>query len=206
MRWPKRPIRADRRRGHRREETLRVAAQCNTPRRRARTGCAGVPAGIKRAAAKRRARVPGDWAERFLAPTPLFAATVLSTLSLGGCSAVRTPEAAWRPLETAELPVLGLLRGAWMDDEQSDPPQARLLVYDLAEGLVRIVNGRESADPVLNFVSPTDIQPWGRGYVLADGYPDQDRFLELDRKLRPVRVLWESDVERTTGVSGDGRR
>ncbi len=87
-----------------------------------------------------------------------------------------------------------------------DLHQSRLLVYSVTKGLVRIVNGRESADPALNFVSPTDVQPWGRGYVLADGYPDQGRFLELDRKLRPVRVLWESDVEGTTGVSSEGRR
>ena len=121
------------------------------------------------------------------------------------------PEAACRPLEVSELPMLGLLRGVWLDDEQfvvADQNQSRLLVYGVAEGLVRIVNGRESADPALNFVSPWGIQPWGRGYVLADGYPNQDRFLELDPKLRPVRVLWESDVERTTGVSsgaGGGR-
>ncbi len=98
-----------------------------------------------------------------------------------------------------------------MNDEHfvvADPHQSRLLVYGVAEGLVRIVNGGESADPALNFVAPRDIHPWGRGYVLADGYPNQDRFLELDPKLRPVRVLWESDVERTTGVSSGagGRR
>ena len=93
-----------------------------------------------------------------------------------------------------------------MDDEQfvlADLYQSRLLVYDSSRGLVRIVNGGESGDPALNFGSPMDIQPWGRGYVLADGYWDQDRFLELDPKLRPVRVLWESDrVKTRDGWSG----
>ena len=168
-----------------------------------------IPAGIKRAAAKRRARVAGAWAARFTGPAALFAAILLSTLVLGGCSAVRTPEPACRPLETAELPALGLLRGTWMGEEQfvlADLHQSRLLVYDIPRGLVRIVNGRESENLALNFVSPMDLEPWGRGYVLADGYPDQDRFLELDRRLRPVSVLWESDVEGTTGVSSDGRQ
>ena len=227
MRWPKRPIRADRRRGHRREETLRVAAQCNTPRRRARTGCGGVsfvlpndgrtsrvaggadratrvPAGTKRAAAKRRARVAGNRAERFLAPTPLFAAIVLSALSLGGCSAVGRPEPACRPLEVAEFPLLGGIRGTWMDDERfvlADLHQSRLLVYSTSEGLVRVVNGWESEDLELNFVSPADVQAWEDGYLLADGYLDldRDRLLGLDADLRPVRVLWESDVEKGRG-------
>lgn len=144
---------------------------------------------------------------RWIAP----ASAVLGSLLLCGCSAVVQPGPACRPLETAELPRLGVLRGEWLDDERfvlADLHQSRLLVYGAAEGLVRIVNGWESADPALAFVSPMDIEPWGRGYLLADGYPNQDRFLELDSKLQPVRVLWESDVESTTGVSsgaGGGR-
>lgn len=137
---------------------------------------------------------------RWIAP----ASAVLGSLLLCGCSAVVQPGPACRPLETAELPRLGLLRGAWLDDERfvlADLHRSRLLVYGTAEGLVRSVNGWESADPALAFVSPMDIKPWGRGYLLADGYPNQDRFLELDSKLRPVGVLWESDVESTTGVS-----
>jgi hypothetical protein len=106
--------------------------------------------------------------------------------------------------------MLGLLRGTWMDDDRfvlADPHESRLLVYSTSEGLTRIVSGRESENPALNFDSPRDIEPWGRGFVLADGYPGKDRFLELDPKLRPVRELWESDVERTTGVtSGAGGR
>ncbi len=80
-----------------------------------------------------------------------------------------------------------------------DLHQSRLLAYSVAKGLVRIVNGRESENLALNFVSPMDIQPWGRGYVLAVGFGNEDRLLELDRNLRPVRVLWESDVERSDG-------
>lgn len=144
---------------------------------------------------------------RWIAP----ARAVLGSLLLCGCSAVVQPGPACRPLETSELPMLGVVRGAWMNEEQfvlADLHQSRLLVCGAAEGLLRIVNGWESADPALAFVSPMDIKPWGRGYLLADGYPNQDRFLELDSKLRPVRVLWESDVETTTGVSsgaGGGR-
>ncbi len=129
---------------------------------------------------------------------------VLGSLLLCGCSAVGTPEPACRLLEVAELPMLGLLRGTWMDEERFvlvDTQQSRLLLYDVAEGLVRSVNGRESADLELNFVWPVGIERWGRGYVLADRYPDQDRLLELNANLRPIRVLWESDVEeKTTGV------
>ncbi len=186
MRWPKRPIRAG----------IRLSA------RRSDTGCAGVPAGIKRAAAKRRARIAGGWAERFLAPAPLLAAIVLSTLSLGGCSAVGKPEPACRPLEVAEFPLLGGIRGTWMDDERfvlADLHQSRLLVYSTSEGLVRIVNGWESEDLELNFVSPADIQHWEDGYLLADGYMDRDRLLGLGADLRPVRVLWESDIEKGRG-------
>ena len=142
---------------------------------------------------------------RWIAP----ASAVLGSLLLCGCSAVVQPGPACRPLETAELPRLGLLRGAWLDDERfvlADLHRSRLLVYGTAEGLVRSVNGLESADPALAFVSPMDIKPWGRGYLLADGYPNQDRFLELDSKLRPVGVLWESDVESTTGVSSGRQR
>ena len=144
---------------------------------------------------------------RWIAP----ASAVLGSLLLCGCSAFVQPGPACRPLETAELPMLGQMRGTWMDEEQfvlADLHQSRLLVYGVDDGLVRTVSGSESDDLALNFVSPMDIQPWGRGFVLADGYPNQDRFLELDPKLRPVRVLWESDVESTTGVSsgaGGGR-
>ena len=144
---------------------------------------------------------------RWIAP----ARAVLGSLLLCGCSAVVQPGPACGPLETAELPMLGVVRGAWMNEEQfvlADLHQSRLLVYGADDGLVRTVSGSESEDLALNFVSPMDIQPWGRGFVLADGYPNQDRFLELDPKLRPVRVLWESDVEMTTGVSsgaGGGR-
>ena len=144
---------------------------------------------------------------RWIAP----GGTVFGSLLLCGCSAVVQPGPACRLLETAELPMLGQMRGTWMDEEQfvlADLPQSRLIVYRTDDGLVRTVSGSESDDLTLNFMSPMDVQPWRRGYLLADGYPNQDRFLELDPKLRPVRVLWESDVERTTGVSsgaGGGR-
>jgi len=187
MRWLKRPNRAG---------IIRLSA------RRSHTGCAGVPAGIKRAAAKRRARVAGGWAARFTGPAALFAATLLGTLLLGGCSAIDMPDAACRPLENADLPMLGLLRGTWLDEEQFvlvDLHQSRLLVYSVTKGLVRIVNGWESENLTLNFVSPMDIQPWGRGFVLAVGFGNEDRLLALDRNLRPFRVLWESDVEQSDG-------
>ena len=128
------------------------------------------------------------------------ALVVLGSLSLSGCSLVgRTSEPACRPLEVTEFPMLGGIRGAWMDKERfvlADLHQSRLLVYSTSERLVRIVNGWESEDLELNFVSPADIEPWGEGFVLADGFADQDRLLELDANLRPVRVLWESDVEK----------
>ena len=219
MRWPKRPIRADRRRGHRRLDgagrwSVRdrpasarsgvkplTVEKCATPERV--SGCAGPLARIKRAAAKRRARTAGGRAERFTGSSPLFAATLVAALLLGGCAAVRTPGPACRPLETAELPALGLVRGTWLDEEQFvlvDLHQSRLLVYDIPRGLVRIVNGRESENLALNFVSPMDVQPWGRGFVLAVGFGNEDRLLALDRKLRPLRVLWESDVEQSDGA------
>ena len=81
-----------------------------------------------------------------------------------------------------------------------DLHQSRLLVYDIPRGLVRIVNGRESENLALNFVSPMDVQPWGRGFVLAVGFGNEDRLFALDRKLRPLRVLWESDVEQSDGA------
>ena len=105
---------------------------------------------------------------RWIAP----GGAVLGSLLLCGCSAVGTPEPACRPLEVAEFPLLGGIRGTWMDDERfvlADLHQSRLLVYSTSEGLVRIVNGWESEDLELNFVSPADIQPWEDGYVLADG-------------------------------------
>ena len=80
-----------------------------------------------------------------------------------------------------------------------DVHQSRLLVYGTSEGLVRIVNGWESEDLELNFVSPADIQPWEDGYVLADGFTDRDRLLGLGADLQPVRVLWESDIEKGRG-------
>lgn len=143
---------------------------------------------------------------RWIAPS----GAVLGSLLLCGCSAVGTPEPACRPLETAELPMLGLIRGTWMDEEHFvlvDLPRSRLLVYRADEGLVRIVDGRGSADPALHFGEPRDVQPWRRGYVLAVRYGDQERLLEgdqerlleLDRNLRPVRMLWETDRERVPG-------
>ncbi|MCY3926643.1 MAG: hypothetical protein OXG81_00050 [Acidobacteria bacterium] len=42
-----------------------------------------------------------------------------------------------------------------------DSPRSRLLVYRVDEGLVRVVDGRESADPVLHFGEPRDVQPFG---------------------------------------------
>ncbi len=134
---------------------------------------------------------------RFTAAGP-----VVTLLLLSGCSAVRTPEPACRPLEVTEFPLLGGIWGTWMDDERfvlADLHQSRLLVYSTSEGLVRIVNGWESEDLELNFVSPADIQPWEDGYLLADGSTDRDRLLGLDVDLRPVRVLWESDIEKGTG-------
>ncbi|MXX74978.1 MAG: hypothetical protein F4210_14380 [Holophagales bacterium] len=113
---------------------------------------------------------------------------------------MRTPEPACRPLEVAEFPLLGGIRGTWMDDERfvlADLHQSRLLVYSTSEGLVRIVNGWESDDLELNFVSPMDIQPWGDGFVLADSFRDAERLFELDAALRPVRLLWEGDARRT---------
>ena len=130
------------------------------------------------------------------------AGPVFSLLFLSGCSAVGTPEPTCRPLEVAEFPLLGGIRGTWMDAERfvlADMHQSRLLVYSTSEGLVRVVNGWESEDLELNFVSPADIQPWEDGYLLADGSTDQDRLLGLDADLRPVRVLWESDIEKGTG-------
>lgn len=140
---------------------------------------------------------------RWIAP----GSAVLGSLLLYGCSAVVQPGPACRPLGTAELPALGAVRGTWMDDEQfvlADLHQSRLLVYGADDGLVRTVSGSESEDPALNFVSPMDIQPWGRGFVLAAGFGIQDRLLELDPDLRPVRELWESDVEPSNAEwSGD---
>ncbi len=89
-----------------------------------------------------------------------------------------------------------------MDDERfvlADLYQSRLLVYSGSEGLQRVVNGWENEDLELHFVSPADIQPWEDGYVLAEVFTDQDRLLELNADLRPVRVFWESDVERSNG-------
>lgn len=148
---------------------------------------------------------------RWIAP----GGVVLGSLLLCGCSGVGTPEPACRPLDVAEMPMLGLIRGTWMDEERFvlvDPNQSRLLVYGVAEGLVRMVSGRESAEPALNFMYPVDIKPWRRGYVLAARHGarerwlegDEERLLELDRNLRPVRMLWETDRERVTGGwSGD---
>ncbi len=99
--------------------------------------------------------------------------------------------------------MLGRIRGAWMDDERfvlADYHQSRLLVYSTSEGLVRIVNGWESVDPELNFLSPSDIERWGDGFVLVDLSAREDFLLELDSELQPVRVLWKSDVVQVDGV------
>lgn len=133
---------------------------------------------------------------RWIAP----GGVLLGSLLLCGCSAVRTPEAGCRPLEVTEFPLFGFMWGAWMDDERfvlTDHNQSRLLVYDTSKGRVRIVNGWESPSPDLNFSFSTDIQPWRGGFVIADaGLRGPYRLLEMDASLRPVRVLWESDVER----------
>ena len=124
---------------------------------------------------------------------------LLGVLFLAGCSAVDLPGPACRLLDVTELPALGVVRGTWMDDERFvlvDLHRSRLLVYGVDAGLVRMVNGWESENPALSFEGPMDIQPWRRGYVLVVGYGNsRDRLLELDSKLRPVRVLWETDVE-----------
>ena len=128
--------------------------------------------------------------------TGIPALVVLGSLILSGCSLVGKPEPACRPVEVTEFPLLGGIRGTWMDDERfvlADMHQSRLLVYSTSEGLLRIVNGWENEDLELNFVSPADIEPW------ADGFADQDRLLGLDADLRPVRVLWQSDIEKGKG-------
>ncbi|GEM_PF-3436884 len=135
---------------------------------------------------------------RWIAP----GSAVFGSLLLCGCSAVVQPGPLCRPLEATELPMLGLVRGSWISEEQfvlADLHQSRLLVYSVTKGLVRTINGWESENLTLNFVSPMDIQPWGRGFVLAVGFGNEDRLLALDRNLRPVRVLWESDVEQSDG-------
>ncbi len=127
------------------------------------------------------------------------ASPVVTLLLLSGCSAVHRPEPACRPLQVAEFPLLGGIRGTWMDDERfvlADLHQSRLLVYSTSEGLERIVNGWESEDLTLNFVSPMDVELWGRGYVLADSDVSRpDRLLELGRDLRPRQLLWEGDTQ-----------
>ena len=126
------------------------------------------------------------------------ALVVVGSLSLGGCSAVGEPEPVCRPLDVTELPRQGGIWGAWMDEERfvlTDLHQSRLLVYGTSEGLVRIVNGWEGEELALNFVSPTDIERWEDGYLLADHFGEPDRLFKLDANLRPVQVLWESDVE-----------
>ncbi len=99
--------------------------------------------------------------------------------------------------------MLGGIRGAWMDDERfvlTDDHQSRLLAYSASEGLVRIVNGWDGEDPELNFLSPSDIERWGDGFVLVDSSSREDFLLELDSELRPVRVLWKSDVVQVDGI------
>lgn len=140
---------------------------------------------------------------RFVAAGPL-----VTLLLLSGCSAVQTPEPACRPLGVAELPLLGGIRGTWIDDERfvlADQLQSRLLVYDTSEGLERVVVGWESEDPNLSFQAPMAIQPWGNGFVLADfALPMPERLLQLDRRFRPVSVLWTSDIRRgEDGWEGD---
>ena len=124
----------------------------------------------------------------------------LGVLFLAGCSAVGMPEPACRPLETAEFPLLGGIRGTWMDDERfvlADFHQSRLLVYSASEGLVRIVNGWETDDPELSVVSPAAIEPWGSGFVVADSFRRVQQLFVLDMNLRPLRLLWEGDSRRT---------
>jgi len=57
---------------------------------------------------------------------------VLGSLLLCGCSAVGTPEPACRPLEVAEFPLLGGIRGTWMDDERFVRPIRFLLLSSAA--------------------------------------------------------------------------
>ncbi len=139
---------------------------------------------------------------RFAAAGP-----VVTLLLLSGCSAVRTPEPICRPLDVSEFPLLGGTRGTWMDDERfvlADLHQSRLLVYSTSEGLVRIVNGWETDDPELSFVSPMDIEPLGSGFVVADSFRSVEQLFELDVNLRPLRSLWEGDARRTaTGWEGE---
>ena len=129
------------------------------------------------------------------------AGPVFSLLLLSGCSAVGTPEPTCRPSEVAEFPLLGGIRGTWMDDERfvlADMHQSRLLVYSTSEGLVRVVHGWDTEDVDLSFRLPLDIQPWGKGFVLVDApTTTPGRLLELDGKLRPVRVMWRGDAGRT---------
>ncbi|MYA07407.1 MAG: hypothetical protein F4060_06160 [Holophagales bacterium] len=133
---------------------------------------------------------------RWIAP----GGVVLGSLLLCGCSAVGTPEPACRPLEVAEFPLLGGIRGTWMDAERfvlADLHQSRLLVYSTSEGLVRIVNGWETEDPELSVVSPADIEPWGSGFLVVDSFRRVAQLFELDMNLRPLRLLWEGDSRRT---------
>ena len=218
--WPARDLAESARSGAR----AFAVEKCAAPERI--SGCAGLPsvrpmtgartgsrvgadratrvlARIRRDAAKRRARIADGYNERAVPSLPLFAVALFASLLVAGCSLVGKPEPACRPLEVAEFPLLGGIRGTWMDDERfvlADLHQSRLLVYNTSRGLVRIVNGWESVDPELNFVSPMDIQPWRGGFVLVDLSAREDFLLELDSELQPVRVLWKSDVVQVDGV------
>ena len=124
--------------------------------------------------------------------TGVPALVVLGSLILSGCSLVGKPEPACRPLEVTELPMLGGIRGAWMDAERfvlADMHQSRLLVYSTSEGLVHIGNNlKQIARWANTFASEAEAVE-----VVAEG-------------LSPPFNSWPAAADDAAGQPGGHRR
>lgn len=94
-----------------------------------------------------------------------------------------------------ELPRLGFIRGAWLDDTRfvlADFKRSRLLVYSTEGGFDRTVLGLGTST-TSSFSEPIDVERWGEGVLVADSTFDRQSLVALDRDLKTSTVLTSSD-------------
>lgn len=94
-----------------------------------------------------------------------------------------------------ELPRMGLIRGAWLDDTRfvlADFQRSRLLVYSTDEGFQRSILGLATSG-ASSFTEPIEVARWADGLLVADSTFRKQSLVALDRNLRPSKVLASSE-------------
>lgn len=98
-------------------------------------------------------------------------------------------------LDEDELPRIGLVRGAWLDNTRfalADFQRSRLLVYSTDGGFQRSVIGFAATTGAPSFSEPIDVGRWGDGLLVADSTFLRQSLVVLDQDLRPSMVLASS--------------